>query len=369
MSAEPRPAVPRHTPLPQAQTAVEDLQHAHRELLRVVDSLSPEDWERPVPYGEWTVKDLVAHVIGDMSPSGPGLILAGVLTPDFIADNSKGFDVRARNRAMVEERRRYTRDDLRQLLFEAHDAMIDAALRLAEKHQPVLAYSVPMGPDYELRVEDWLWRSYHDREHADDIRRALEVDYEPETLTFIPIIEEKMRKLVRSQDGLLRAVYSVADSAWEEESRDCPGWTYRGILAHLASNEPRLQIRLRSAMREAEAAELEAVNDVDGWNAEETARRKGAGVRELVDELLAGRYETLKLLARFRPEHLAGKVMLGGGTQVPPLEFVDRIAAHTSRHAGQLVPASRARRHSSGVPTSSTAPPTSSGAHRTTDSP
>ncbi|TMB97386.1 MAG: DinB family protein [Chloroflexi bacterium] len=210
---------------------------------------------------------------------------------------------------------------------------------------------------------------YHDREHADDIRRALEVDYEPETLTFIPIIEEKMRKLVRSQDGLLRAVYSVADSAWEEESRDCPGWTYRGILAHLASNEPRLQIRLRSAMREAEAAELEAVNDVDGWNAEETARRKGAGVRELVDELLAGRYETLKLLARFRPEHLAGKVMLGGGTQVPPLEFVDRIAAHTSRHAGQLVPASRARRHSSGVPTSSTAPPTSSGAHRTTDSP
>src|SRR5881628_1783524 len=104
--------------LPLADAAVEDLRHAHRDLLRVVDSLSDAGWQRPVPYGEWTVKDLVAHVMGDMSPSGPGLILAGVLTPDFIADNSKGFDVRARNRAMVEERRRYTRDDLRQLLFE-----------------------------------------------------------------------------------------------------------------------------------------------------------------------------------------------------------------------------------------------------------
>src|SRR3972149_11207523 len=105
--------------LPTAAAAAEDLRHAHRELLRVVDSLSEADWQRTVPYGQWTVKDLVAHVIGDMSPSGPGLILAGVLTPQFIADTSKGFDVRARNRSLVEERRGFTKKDLRPVPSDA----------------------------------------------------------------------------------------------------------------------------------------------------------------------------------------------------------------------------------------------------------
>src|SRR5688572_12323622 len=104
--------------LPTALAAVVDLQQAHRDLLRTVDSLSPADWDRGVPYGEWTVKDFIAYVIGDLSPSGPGLIGAGVLTPAFIAETSAAFDVRAINQAMVDERRRYTPADLRQLLFE-----------------------------------------------------------------------------------------------------------------------------------------------------------------------------------------------------------------------------------------------------------
>jgi len=55
-------------PLPQVQAAIRDLRQAHRQLLRLVDSLDPDDWYRYVPYGEWTVKDLVAHLVGDMSP-------------------------------------------------------------------------------------------------------------------------------------------------------------------------------------------------------------------------------------------------------------------------------------------------------------
>jgi len=330
--------------LPTAQAAVDDLQHAHRELLRLVDSLSEADWERPVPYGEWTVKDLIAHVIGDMSPSGPGLILAGVLTPEFIAANSTSFDVRSRNRAMVEERRRYTREDLRQLLFEAHDAVIAATLKLDESHQPVLDYAVPMGTDYEIKVEDWLWRGYHDRQHAADIRRALKLDYRPEQLPFLPEIEEQMRVIVRTQEGFLRAVYTVADDAWQETSAACPPWTYHDILAHIASNEARLQTRLRSAMGAASEAELQAVNDVDEWNAEAVKARRDRQMEELVDEFLAGRRETLQVLSRFHPEHLSGGVQLSSGESIPALEFIDRFAAHTSRHAGQLVPASRARR-------------------------
>jgi uncharacterized damage-inducible protein DinB len=331
--------------LPQAQAAVDDLQQAHRELLRVVDSLSEADWERPVPYGEWTVKDLVAHVVGDLSPSGPGLVLAGVLTPEFLAETSKTFDVRARNQAVVDERRHYTREDLRQLLFESHDAFIDAALRLDESHLPVLAYPVPMGhPDYQIRVEDWLWFGHHDRQHTDDIRRALKVDYKPERLELIPEITMRLRAHQRAHDGLLRAAYSVADDAWREESKDDPGWTYHDILSHLSSNEARRRTRLLSALGEADAAELEALNDVDAWNAKAVAERRDWPLRKLIDELLAGWHEILKSLPRFKAEHLRAPVNLGNGRTITAGEFLELMAGHTSRHAGQLVPASRARR-------------------------
>jgi hypothetical protein len=337
------PSYHRIVTLPQALAAVVDLQHAHRELLRVVDSLKPEDWSRGVPYGEWTVKDLVSHCIGDMSPSGPGLIAAGVLTPEFIAETSEAFDVRHRNRDMVEERRRYTPEDLRQLLFEAHDAKIAATMRLDESHLPVLDYDVPMGTDYSIKVLDWLWYGYHDREHADDIRRAVEIDWTPVSLKFAPEISEKLPTLVRSHDGLMRAIYSVANEAWDAPSPDCEGWSFHDIVAHLSSNEARRRVRLVSAIADAGKAELDAINKIDEWNEAAVKERKGWTIRQLVDELLLGWYEIQRVMSRFGPEHLSAPVALGEGQSIPAGEFLDRMAAHTSRHAGQLVAASRAR--------------------------
>jgi len=330
--------------LPVVEAAMEDLRHAHRELLRVVDSLRDADWERYVPYGEWTVKDLIAHTIGDMSPSGAGLILAGVLTPQFIADTARTFDVRARNASLVDERRGLAREDLRQMLFSCHDAMHNAALKLREEHLPILAYSVPMGPGYDLRVEDWLWHGYHDRQHTDDIRRALEVDWRPEPLTFVPEIDATLRTLTRHRDATLRAVYSVADEAWDEESA-LAGWTYKDILTHLASNDIRHEIRLRAALGEGDAAALRSLDDVDGWNQRARQERGGLSVRKLIDEMAAHRQEVLRLLSRLQPEHVSAAVSLPDGRTYAPPEYIEMFSGHEVGHAAQLVPASRARRH------------------------
>jgi len=330
-------------PLPIAEAAVEDLTRSHRELLRLVDSLSEKDWERPVPYGEWTVKDLVAHVTGDMSPGWAGLILAGVLTPQFIVEMGKGYDARTANAANVEERKRWTREDLRQMLFEAHDAMIDAALRLVESHLPVLEYVVPMGPEYELKVSDFLWRGWHDRQHADDIARALGTEWAPKELTFAPELERKMRWVVLSQDTFLRALYSVADDAWEEQALS-DGWTYHDVAAHVSSNEVRLQTRLRSALGEASPQELATVNDIEAWNETTVTERRGRSVRQIANEFEAGRFGTMQVLSRFTGETLGNAVKRGDGSTVPAAEFVKLLSRHTSVHAGQLVPAGRARR-------------------------
>jgi hypothetical protein len=329
--------------LPNALAAVVDLQHAHRDLLRAVDALKPGDWERGVPYGEWTVKDLVAHCIGDMSPSGPGLIAAGVLTPQFIEETSRAFDVRPRNNAMVEERRRYTPEDLRQLLFEAHDARIEATLRLDGSHSRTLDYAVPMGPGYEVRVEDWLWYGYHDRQHAEDIRRALGEDWTPRRPEFIPDIEEKMPLLVRAHDGFLRAAYSVADDAWDSPSEAVPGWTYHDVLAHVSSNEARRRPLVLAGAIDA-TTEDAGVDDIDAWNAARVEERRAWPVPQLIDELVAGWHAVREVLSQYRPEHLDNSVTLGPGRTMPVWEFLDRMSEHTSSHAGHLLAGSRARR-------------------------
>jgi len=281
-----------------------------------------------------------------MSPSGPGLIVAGVLTPAFIEETAAAvWDARALNEEMLASRRRFTPEDLRQLLFEAHDARIEATLRLEETHQEVLAFAVLMGPNYTLRVEDWLWYGYHDRAHAADIRRALETDWTPQSLTFVPEIEAKMGALIRSHEGLLRAIYSVADDAWNEPSESNPEWTYHDILAHVASNERRRRTRLLSAVLNGEnVAELEGINDIDGWNAERVSERTDWAMAQLVDELVEGWHEILVTLSEFRAEHLGRDITLGGNRSMSSDEFLDRMSEHTSTHAAQLVPASRARR-------------------------
>ena len=329
--------------LPAALAAVVDLQQAHRELLRVVDSLKPEDWDRGVPYGEWTVKDLISHCIGDMSPSGPGLIAAGVLTPKFIDETAQTFDVRGRNREMVLERRRFTPEDLRQLLFEAHDARIAATMRLDDSHAGVLEMAVPMGPEYEIQVLDWLWFGYHDREHTDDIRRALDVDWTPQPAKYVPHLEDSMRMLVRGRDGLLRAIYSVADAAWNAPAYGGEGWTNKEMLAHMATNDLRAQTRLRSILGEHDEAAMAELRKVDEWNEARVAPLRGKSVHDLINMMHANRHETMALISRLKPGQLDDPVRSSDGQELTVADYVAMLGRHDSIHAGHLVPASRAR--------------------------
>jgi hypothetical protein len=135
----------------------------------------------------------------------------------------------------------------------------------------------------------------------------------------------------------------VADAAWDEPSRDVPGWTYRDILAHTAANDLRMQARLKGVLGEGDEAELKALMDTDAWNQREVDKRRGRSVRELVDELKALRHETLRLLSRFGPDHVKAPVKHSEG-EVDAITYIQMPFVHESIHAGHLAPASRARR-------------------------
>jgi hypothetical protein len=279
-----------------------------------------------------------------MSPSGAGLIHAGILTPEFIAETARSFDTRSRNESTIEERRHLSPESLRQLLFESDRAFIDAALRLDERHVEALDYPVPMGPEYELKVIDWLWRGYHYRQHEDDIRRALDTDYTPVERSFLPEIEAQFRSMVRGREGFLRVVYSVAVEAWDSPSESAPDWTYKDILAHVAANDQRPHVRLRAVLGEGDEAELAAINRTDEWNQARVDERRDRTVAQLVTELDANRAKTYELLSRLQAEHLDSKITRADGQVYSLREYIDCIGEHESNHAGQLVAASRARR-------------------------
>lgn len=151
----------------------------------------------------------------------------------------------------------------------------------------------------------------------------------------LPAIEAAIDRLHVADRDLLRAVDSVADDAWDRPSPDAR-WTYRDVLAHVASNELRVHARLGSVFGEADEAELKAINDIDGWNQREVEERRSRSVRELVDELEAHRQETLRLLGRFRPGHLSTPITLADGSTCNALEYIDMFTRHISAHAAQL---------------------------------
>ena len=79
------------------------------------------------------------------------------------------------------------------------------------------------------------------------------------------------------------------------------------------------------------------------WNEEHVAPLRGKSVRELIDVMRANRHDTLVLIGRLKLEQLTKTIRLGDGRDVPVADYIAVMGEHDSMHAGQLVPASRAR--------------------------
>jgi hypothetical protein len=152
--------------------------------------------------------------------------------------------------------------------------------------------------------------------------------------------------MVRGRDGLQRAIYSAADDAWDEvaHSGESPTWTYRDVLAHVATNDLRPQARFRGVMGQWDEAEQQALLQTAEWNEDKVSKLRGKSVREIVDVMAANRHDTMVLLSQLKPEHLSKTVRFADGREVAVKDYVAFLGEHDSMHAGELVAISRARR-------------------------
>lgn len=317
------------------ERALFDMEQARSELRRELARITEADWPRFVPFGEWTLKDLLAHLAAydGMWATATQSLLASdgvAASPVFDADA-------AREAAIVRGRKRSVAALLEEL--ESRRRLLVGYFELLEERH--LAKVVPGAPAGEDSVRAQIWIGYHDRQHAADIRRALAMAWEPVRLTFLPEIQPAARAL--SPDTALRVMYSVAPDAWPLPS-PAPGWSYHDLLAHLATGDWIFQRQLRAVLA---TGEPEPWPDVDAGNRDLIAERHGQSEDRLMEEYIASRHETLRLLSLLRPAHARAPVRFW--RDQPQLErtFVEYAGVfpqHEARHLGALRAVTRWRR-------------------------
>src|SRR6185295_6597691 len=243
--------------------AVLDMHMGRSELEAALGEVSPRDWERYIPYSSRTLHELLAHLAGAdqaWAAAAQGLLKGeGEVRPPLTPAEAKAARTRATERGRAQRpeallaemvRRRRLLLSLYELLEPRHLAL---ALRsFGEQHNS---------------VRERIWLGYHDRLHAADVRRALRMQWYPQQLEFLPDVQPAVAAL--SPDEMLYVIYNVDPVNWERPS-PLAGWTYRDLLAHIATGDWVLQMHLNHVI---ERGEVAAWPDVDAGNAQRIAER------------------------------------------------------------------------------------------------
>lgn len=319
---------------PFVHDAVLDMQMARNELMAALAEVGPDDWSRYVPYGERTLHVLLAHLAGAdhaWALAAQGLLKGeGADQPPISPEEADAAKQRAVERgrsrqpqALIEEmhRRRQLVISLFELLEPRHLAL---PLRsFGERHNS---------------VRERIWLGYHDRMHAADVRRALAMHWQPQHLRFLPELQPAVDALATGET--LYVVHSVDPVRWEQAS-SVPGWTYRLLLAHIATGDWVLQHHLLHIIEHGSVAPWP---DVDAGNAERVAERRASIDRRLTEEYLSMRHETMRLFARIERKHLALPIEFWWEPRPNAhtvLEYLLAFERHDRTHREQLRPAMR----------------------------
>lgn len=308
--------------------------HARDALGIALDEVTASQWSRHVPYGARTLHDTLAHLAAAdqvWALTAQGLLKGEGAPASALSPEER---VAARERA-IERGRGRSVEDLREEMASRRGLLLALYGELEPRH---LSLALPSYGERHNSVRERIWRGYHDRMHADDIRRALAIGWYPQPLSFAPAIAAGVRALDVGET--LYVAYSVDPARWEKPSA-VPGWTCRQLLAHIATGDWVLQTHLRHLIEHGTPA---AWPDIDAGNAARLTERQWSTDRRLIDEYLSMRHETLRLLAQLTPSHLAAPIDLWFET--PPregsvLEYINGFHRHEARHREELRPAMR----------------------------
>ena len=164
----------------------------------------------------------------------------------------------------------------------------------------------------------------------------MRLTWHPAKLAFLPELQPVAEAL--APDATLYVISQRRSDVWEQPS-PLPEWSFRQLLAHIATGDWVLQLHLRSLIDEGRPAEWP---DVAAGNARMIEERRFSTERALVEEYLSMRHETMLLLAQLKPRHLAEKIRAwweATPNEHTVLEYLDGFESHDRLHREQLRPA------------------------------
>lgn len=196
----------------------------HAELIGLLRSLTPEHWARPVTAGDWTVRDVAAHLLdGDLRRIS---VDRDAHAPPAPAGGIHGYDelvawLDALNAEWVAAARRISPRLLTDLLEHTG---VEVA-RLMEATDPLSAATFPVAWAGDQATPAWLdvGREYTERwHHQDQIRDAVGAEPLAAAVWLRPVLAISLRALPRSYAALSRpagttialAVDGVAGGQW-----------------------------------------------------------------------------------------------------------------------------------------------------------
>ncbi len=145
----------------------------------------------------------------------------------------------------------------------------------------------------------------------------------------------------RVTDYLVRVAQAVDPRRWADPS-PYSGWTYKDLLAHLATGYTVRLAQLRSIV---ETGRVGSAPDADAANAENIARHRASSPEALVEEMVRQRSEVRRLMGLLRPEHLEVRTNVHRRGQPPKdgpfLEALQHWHGHDLEHAADLSPIMR----------------------------
>jgi len=156
-----------------------------------------------------------------------------------------------------------------------------------------------------------------------------------------PPLATVIERWQRVTDYLVAIARGVEPSRWRDPS-PYPDWTYKDLLAHLATG---YTVRLGQLRDLLEKGELGPEPDADAANAENIVRHRESSPEALVEEMVRQRSEVRRLMGLLRPEHLAVRTAArrrGQATQDGSfLEALQHWHEHDLEHAADLAPIMR----------------------------
>ena len=158
-------------------------------------------------------------------------------------------------------------------------------------------------------------------------------------------MEPRVRPIAERWDQvteyLASAARGVNPDKWRAPS-PYPSWTYKDLLAHLATGYTVRLAQLRDLL---DKGELGPEPDADAANAENIARHRESSPEALVEEMVRQRSEVRRLMGLLRPEHLEARTLVHRRGQAPQdgsfLEALQHWHEHDLEHAADLSPIMR----------------------------